>query len=93
MAFCTNCGANVTGAFCNQCGTPARPGEAAATPSAVPGAPVKRKTHPIVWVLVALLGIGILGFAAVVGAGLFIYKKVQQAGVDPELFRTIRDSP
>src|SRR6187455_2979747 len=99
MAFCTNCGANVTGAFCNQCGTPARAGAGqpaappppvgAAVPPGLPGAaPAKRKTSPIVWVLVIILGIFVLGFVGVVGTGLFVYSKVRQAGVDPELFRT-----
>jgi|SoiMethySBSTD1v2_1073268.scaffolds.fasta_scaffold129172_2 hypothetical protein len=99
MAFCTNCGANVTGAFCNQCGTPARAGAGqpaappppvgAAVPPGLPGAaPAKRKTSPIVWVLVIILGIFVLGFVGVVGTGLFVYSKVKQAGVDPELFRT-----
>ena len=68
MPFCTTCGANVTGAFCNQCGTPAAgvaaPPPPPATPYppagaatyAQPGAsgvtPAARKTSPIVWVLV-----------------------------------------
>src|SRR5437867_1509742 len=35
MAFCTNCGAQVSGAFCVQCGTPAKSsaGQAASSPS------------------------------------------------------------
>src|SRR5262245_38399674 len=91
MAFCTNCGANVTGAFCNQCGTPNR--AAAEQPLGVPPLPTgveptKRKTSPIVWVLVILLGIFVLGFVGVVGTGFFVYSKVKQAGIDPELFRT-----
>jgi hypothetical protein len=40
MAFCTNCGAQVTGAFCNQCGTPAgRPAAASPPPAVAPQAP------------------------------------------------------
>ena len=91
MPFCTTCGANVTGTFCSQCGTPAAGATApppppmqqpVATPYAQPyqqpvppGAPpvvVVRKTSPIVWVLVIVLGffvvcgIGIAGFAAYV---------------------------
>src|SRR5215510_11370885 len=89
MAFCTNCGANVAGAFCNQCGTPNRAaGQPSAVAAPVPGEPVKRKTSPIVWVLVAILGIFVLGFVGVVGTGWFVYSKVKQAGIDPELFRT-----
>ena len=91
MAFCTNCGVNVAGAFCNQCGTPTR--SAAGQPPVAPpppaGAePVKRKTSPIVWVLVIILGLFVIGFVGVVGTGWFVYNKVKQAGVDPELFRT-----
>ncbi len=108
MAFCTNCGAQVAGAFCNQCGTPA--GSPAATPppsvpqappqppaQAVWGAPAAapaiapapaRKTNPIVWVLVILLGLFVLGGIAVVGAGIFVVHKARQAGLDPELLRS-----
>lgn len=39
-------------------------------------APPARKTHPIVWVLVAVIGIFILGFIGVVGTTLFIARKV-----------------
>lgn len=98
MAFCTNCGANVTGAFCNQCGTPAR-GQAmpqAPSPSIAPQppgvaplppgvAPAPRKTSPIVWVLAIVLGLFVLGFIGVVGAGYFVVHKARQAGLDPAL--------
>jgi hypothetical protein len=98
MAFCTSCGAEVTGAFCKQCGTPASAASAAPTPvftaqpaaaaAPVPGAaPVKRKTSPLVWVLVIILGLFVLGAIGVVGTGLFIVHKVRQAGFDPELMR------
>jgi hypothetical protein len=114
MAFCTTCGATVTGAFCNQCGTrsgsqasaasgqPAPAGGPVApsmmpTPTPVspqvsqPGpvamAPVTRKTSPIVWVLVAVVGIFVLGAIAVLGAGYFVVSKARQAGLDPELMR------
>jgi hypothetical protein len=36
MAFCSNCGAQVTGAFCNQCGTPASAAAAQAPPMPPP---------------------------------------------------------
>jgi hypothetical protein len=38
MAFCTTCGANVTGAFCNQCGTPAAAAGAASSSAPPPAA-------------------------------------------------------
>ncbi len=92
MAFCTTCGASVTGAFCNQCGTPAR-GAAAPPPppiaQPVPGAaPVKRGLGPVGWILIVLgcvIGLGIIG---VVGTGMFVMHKARQAGVDMNLFQT-----
>ena len=98
MAFCTSCGAEVTGAFCKQCGTPASAASAAPAPvftaqpamaaAPVPGAaPVKRKTSPLVWVLVIILGLFVLGAIATIGTGLFLVHKVRQAGFDPELMR------
>jgi hypothetical protein len=97
MPFCTICGANVTGTFCSQCGTPATgaaaptPQPAAAYPPAAaapypqPGAPgvppVARKTSPIVWVLVIVLGLFLLGGIAVAGFVAFVAHRVHQAGV------------
>jgi hypothetical protein len=83
MAFCTKCGANVTGVFCQQCGTPAAGAAAAAPPPPVPYGqpPVTRKTSPLVWVLVIVLGIfvlGGLGVAAIVG---MVRYRIHQAGV------------
>ncbi|MGA9626224.1 MAG: hypothetical protein WBQ65_17255, partial [Bryobacteraceae bacterium] len=49
--------------------------------------PVKRKTSPLVWVLVIILGLFVLGAIGVVGTGLFLVHKVRQAGFDPELMR------
>jgi hypothetical protein len=97
MPFCTTCGANVTGAFCSQCGTPAS-GAAAPTPQpaapyppsaaapyaqpGVPGVPpAARKTSPIVWVLVIVLGLFLLGGVAVAGFVAFVAHRVHQAGV------------
>ena len=90
MAFCSSCGANVTGAFCNQCGTPVR-GQAMSAPAPAPQAglgvpPAPRKTSPIVWVLVIVLGLFVLGFIGVVGTGYFLVHKARQAGIDPALF-------
>lgn len=99
MAFCTACGANVTGAFCNQCGTPAAKSSPAAPvgPAAAPanagypaGAmppPVARKTSPIVWVLVALAGLFVLFIIGTIGVGAFVFHKARQAGFDTDLAR------
>jgi hypothetical protein len=103
MAFCTVCGASVNGAFCNQCGTPAsaaagqapappqpaRPGQPAQAMSAPVGMPpaAPRKTSPIVWVLVIVLGLFVIGGLAVAGFTYFVFHKVKQAGIDPELIR------
>ena len=96
MAFCQNCGAPLNGEFCTGCGTRAKSGDAPAVgaPQAMPvqaatnAAPVvARKTSPIVWILVAVLGLFILGGIAVVGGGLFLVHKAKQAGLDPELMR------
>jgi len=92
MAFCTTCGASVTGAFCNQCGTPvgaaaqgqpapAAPYRQPAGPGAAPG---PRKTSPIVWVLVIVLGLFVLGGIATVGVIGFVAHRVHQAGLIPE---------
>jgi hypothetical protein len=103
MPFCTTCGANVTGTFCSQCGTPAA---GAAAPAAQPttaapytqpttaapytqpttAAPyaqpvpvvVVRKTSPIVWVLVIVLGLFLLGGIAVAGFVAFVAHRVHQ---------------
>jgi len=89
MPFCTKCGANVTGAFCNQCGTPAAgaappapPAMAAPYATAAPYAPpVARKTSPIVWVLVIVLGLFVLGGLGVASMIAFIAHRARQAGV------------
>jgi hypothetical protein len=98
MAFCTNCGASVTGAFCGQCGTPvsAASAQGAASTSPAPGpaaapvagvVPVPRKTSPLVWVLVIILGLFVLFGMVTVGTGMFFLHKARQAGFDPELMR------
>ena len=95
MAFCATCGASVTGAFCGNCGAPVSnaSGQAAGAPPAqVPQAqpvggavPVMRKTSPLVWVLVIVLGLFVLGGIATVGAGLFFVHRARQAGFDAGL--------
>ncbi|PWU02742.1 MAG: hypothetical protein C5B51_20300 [Terriglobia bacterium] len=80
MAFCTSCGANVTGAYCPQCGKPA--GGAAGS------APARRRTSPFVWILVALLGLFVIGGIIVFAGGVLLVHKAREAGVDADLMRT-----
>jgi hypothetical protein len=87
MAFCTSCGATVTGAFCNQCGTPASAASPQAAAPPVAAVPVKRKTSPVVWVLIIILGLFVLGGIGMVGVGYFVVHKARQAGIDPDLMR------
>ena len=49
------------------------------------GAPMPRKTSPIVWVLIIVLGFFVVGFIGIVGTGLFFVHKAKQAGLDPAL--------
>ncbi len=103
MAFCTTCGANVTGAFCNTCGTPVSAAQSPApvhAPPAAAGAPMQtappmgppmaaapRKTSPIVWILVIVLGLFVLFGIGIVGTGMFVMHKARQAGLDPGMMR------
>ncbi len=94
MPFCTTCGTNVEGKFCVKCGTPvgasaAQPGRAPAAPAPaapVQAAPARKKTSPLVWVLVALLGLFLLVAIGVVAGGFFLVHKAKQAGLDPSLW-------
>jgi hypothetical protein len=87
MAFCTNCGGSVAGAFCPQCGTAVKPMEqaAAAPPAAPPVAGAAKRTSPLVWILGIFFGLFVLGILAMVAGGLFVAHKVKQAGLDPNL--------
>lgn len=95
MPFCTKCGASVAGSFCNQCGTPTSATSGTSSVSAAAPAPQPaggplpgpRKTSPIVWVLVVILGIFVLGGLAVGGFTLFVVHKVRQAGISPDLWQ------
>jgi hypothetical protein len=49
--------------------------------------PAARKTNPLIWVLVIILGLFFLGFVGIVGFGYYVAHKVKQAGIDPELWR------
>jgi len=95
-AFCTKCGARAgaastpAAAAAPVSGPPAPPlaSPASAAPAA-PAAPLApRKTSPIVWILLAVVGLFVLGGIAVVGTGLFLVHKVRESGLDPELMRT-----
>jgi len=103
MAFCTVCGASIAGSFCTQCGTRINAGGTAPPPGqtgarmtpppaasyggASQAAPVARKTSPLVWILVAIMGFFMLCGIAIFGAGLFFVHKAKQAGIDPDLWR------
>ena len=96
-AFCPQCGTPVSVAGAQ----PAAPPPAYAPPPPAPayaapqpqmaGAPqampATRKTSPLVWILVIVLGLFVLGGIAVVGTGMFIVHKARQAGIDPDLWR------
>ena len=82
MAFCTNCGATVSGAFCSNCGRAIPSTEAAGTAAVRP-----RRTSPWVWILVILLGIVVVGGLATFAGGMFLVHKAREAGVDAQLFR------
>lgn len=100
MPFCSKCGASVEGAFCSQCGTPASaaPGPASAPaapsptgpmapPAGSASAPAARKTSPLVWVLVVILGLFVVGGLAVGGLALFVVHKAREAGISPDLWK------
>jgi hypothetical protein len=115
MAFCTRCGANLTGSFCSLCGNPAQgvtgqpqsapPGAPAQSampttqqpvtgappqggpipaqqaPPMLPAGPIPRKTSPIVWVLVGVLGVILLGWMATAAVVGIVAHRLHQAGV------------
>jgi hypothetical protein len=57
----------------------AQPPYAQQYPQPMPMAPVARKTSPIVWVLVAVLGLFVLGGIAVAGFAAYVAHRVHQA--------------
>lgn len=80
MPFCTSCGKPVEGSFCIHCGTPAESVPQAAPPVAASPLPdaaaPKKKTSPVIWVLVGCFGlIVIIGIVFAIG-GFFVAKKV-----------------
>jgi hypothetical protein len=90
MAFCTHCGASADGAFCSQCGRPlaqANGPAASAVNARGDRLPPRRKTSPIVWILVAVVGLVCVASAITLAGGLFLVHKAREAGVDADLFR------
>ena len=87
MAFCSSCGTELTGAFCTKCGRPvgaaqAQPsGTPAMSPATTPARVPVRRTSPIVWVLVAILGIIVLCGIGAAGVGFLVLHRARQAGV------------
>src|SRR5262245_59221259 len=105
MAFCTGCGADVTGKnFCISCGKPVGSGQPASGPPPPPsygspaaaspamqqpvygapppsGPPMQtgpKKTSPVVWIIVGVLGFFLLvGIVISVGVGMFVHKVKQ----------------
>jgi len=89
MAFCTSCGATVSGAYCPNCGTPAAAASASGASASAPSAPAtpRRRTSPLVWILVVVLGLFVVGGILTMAGGLFLVHKAREAGVDPDLLR------
>lgn len=82
MGFCTNCGAALQGQFCTKCGQGVS--EAVTPPAAAP-APAGGKRTIWPFFLFGCLGLIVLSVLAMVGTGLFVAKKVKDAGLDPAL--------
>ena len=93
MPFCTKCGASVGGAFCGQCGTPVAKGAGQSAPAPVlagpipPADPGARKTSPIVWVLVGILGLVMLGALAAGAFTRFVVHRAREAGITADLWQ------
>jgi len=83
MAFCTNCGADLQGQFCTKCGQSASEPVTPPAAAAVAATGGKRTIWP--YFLFGCLGLIVLSVLAMVGTGLFVAKKVKDAGLDPGL--------
>ncbi|MBZ5729386.1 MAG: hypothetical protein LAP87_30980 [Acidobacteriia bacterium] len=59
----------------------------AAPPLGPPMAGAPRKTNPIVWVLIIVLGLFVLGGIGIVGMGMFVVHKARQAGLDTRMIQ------
>jgi hypothetical protein len=100
MAYCTKCGAPVSGEYCTHCGAPAGAADASAAPPPpsasgpviIPAsppavAPSSKKHGPLFWILISFLGLVVIGSILVVAGGMFLWNKAKQAGVDPALMQ------
>jgi len=80
MAFCVQCGSDVTGkSLCEKCGTRVsgtQPGPAVPAQPAVSTPPTK--ISPVVWILVGVVGFFVLIGALISAGGLFLAHKVKQ---------------
>lgn len=72
-----------------QAAPPVQPPPYQAQPVAPPpsAVPAQRKTSPIVWILVIILGLFVVGAIGVGGAIMYGVHKIHQAGIDPELWQ------
>jgi len=79
MSFCVGCGADVTNkSFCAQCGKSVT-GASPAAGIAQPNVSIEpKKTSPIVWILLGVVGFFVLiGFVAMAGIGFLAHKVAQ----------------
>ena len=102
-AFCTQCGTPVSAAGQQPPAPAPPPVQAAPPPQAAAyqaapvyqapvapppaAAPAQRKTSPLVWILVIVLGLFVLGGLAVGGLVMFGVHKLHQAGIDSQLWQ------
>lgn len=95
MPFCTTCGSQISGRFCEKCGAAAGSSASPAAaprmqPEAVaPAAPaaVQRKSHVLLWILGGFAVLMLLFVGAVTIGGVFLFHKAKQAGLDPDLWQ------
>ncbi len=99
MAFCTKCGAAISGDFCTSCGarvgTPPQPDRPIPPPVYQPPArpvqsagqpvPAKKKISPVLWIVGGCFGLLVIAAVIAVFTGFFVANKVRQAGLDPAL--------
>ena len=79
MPFCVGCGADVTNkSFCAQCGKPVTGAPSATAVAPQPVSIEPKKTSPIVWILLGVVGFFVLiGFAVMAGLGFLAHKVAQ----------------